>query len=291
MGRATRFLLILACLVCGGAPALSQTPPVPYVMERTDVRDMVSAGGGAYRIFIQRPAAAAPAQGYPVLYILDGEDNFAVAAATSDRYAKYATAHGFEAGLIVGIGYAGESRRFFDDTPATGLKADPRGRPVGGAKAFRDFIVSDLRPAIEAEFPVDAGRETLFGHSYGGLFVLDTLFEAPDLFETYVIASPSIWFANRAVLEKEGPLAENLAALAPRTVVLTVGEEETRVPPSLSGGRALSMRAEVEALGVRLAAIDGLTVDQRTLTGESHGSSLLPALGGAVAYAFAGGPL
>ncbi|MEZ5946704.1 MAG: alpha/beta hydrolase-fold protein [Hyphomonas sp.] len=223
MSAATRFLLILTCLVCGAAPAVPQTPPVPYVMERTEVRDMVSAGNEVYRIFIQRPAAAAPEQGYPVLYILDGEDNFAVAAATSDRYAKYATDHGFEAGLIVGIGYAGESRRSFDYTPETGLKADARGRPVGGAAMFRDFIASDLRPMIDEDFPVDAGRQTLFGHSYGGLFALDTLFADPSLFQTYVIASPSIWFGGRAVLEHETQLAEKLTDLTPRTLVLTVG--------------------------------------------------------------------
>ena len=290
MGALARFFLMLTCLVCGAAPATPQAQPVPYVMERTEVRDMMSAGGGAYRIFVQRPAAAAPEQGYPVLYILDGEDNFAAAAATSDRYAKYAKDHGFEAGLIVGIGYAGESRRSFDYTPETGLKADARDRPVGGAASFRDFIVSDLRPMIEEDFPVDAGRQTLFGHSYGGLFVLDTLFADPSLFQTYVIASPSIWFGDRAVLENEVSLAEKLAMLPPRTVVLTVGEGEDRVPSALAGG-AISVRGEVEALAARLALIDGLTVDQRTLTGETHGSSLLPALGAAVAYAFAGGSL
>ena len=287
-----RLLLILTCLFCGTAPAVSQTAPAPYVMERTEVRDIVSAAGEPYRIFIQRPVADAPEQGYSVLYILDGEDNFAVAAATSERYSKYARDHGFEAGLIVGIGYAGASRRSFDYTPETSLKADARGRPVGGARQFRDFIVSDLRPAIEADFPVDPERQTLFGHSYGGLFVLDTLFEVPELFQTYIIASPSIWFGDRAILEKEAPLAEKLASLPARTVVLTVGEREDRVPPSLAGtGKALSMRDEVEALAGRLDAIDGLTVNLRTFTGESHGSSLLPALGAAVSYAFAGGPL
>ncbi len=83
------------------------------------MRDIVSATGGAYRIFIQTPEGPAPEAGYPVLYILDGEDNFAVAAATTDRYAKYARDHGFEAGLIVGIGYAEESRRSLDYTPET----------------------------------------------------------------------------------------------------------------------------------------------------------------------------
>jgi len=88
--------------------------------------------------------------------------------------------------------YAEESRRSLDYTPETDLTADARGRPVGGAGAFREFIVSDLRPAIEADFPVDTSRQTLFGHSYGGLFVLDTFFADPSLFQTYVAASPSI---------------------------------------------------------------------------------------------------
>ena len=286
-----RFLLILTCFVCAAAPAAPQTPSGAYVMERTEVRDVVSATGGAYRIFIQKPEAPAPEAGYPVLYILDGEDNFAVAAATTGRYAKYARDHGFEAGLIVGIGYAGESRRSLDYTPETDLTVDARGRPVGRAGAFRDFIVSNLRPSIEADFPVDASRQTLFGHSYGGLFVLDTLFEDPSLFQTYVAASPSIWFGNRAVLRNEARLPARLAGLSPRTLLLTAGDGEDRIPPALVGSGVGSLRAEAEALASRLARIEGLTVSHRTLTGETHGSALLPALGSAVAYAFAGGPL
>ncbi|WP_321488567.1 alpha/beta hydrolase-fold protein [uncultured Hyphomonas sp.] len=287
----TRFLLILTCFVCGAAPALPQAPSAAYVMERTEVRDIVSATGGAYRIFIQTPEGPAPEAGYPVLYILDGEDNFAVAAATTDRYAKYARDHGFEAGLIVGIGYAEESRRSLDYTPETDLTADARGRPVGGAGAFREFIVSDLRPAIEADFPVDTSRQSLFGHSYGGLFVLDTFFADPSLFQTYVAASPSIWFGTRAVLRNEAELSGKLAGLSPRTLVLTAGDGEDRIPPALAGSGVGSLRAEAEALASRLTGIEGLKVHHRTLTGETHGSALLPALGSAVAYTFAGGPL
>ncbi|MEH6490399.1 alpha/beta hydrolase [Hyphomonas oceanitis] len=288
-----RYLLILTCLFMSAAPAVSQQAGTPYVMERTEVRDMVSDEGASYRIFIQRPATEAPAAGYPVLYLLDGEDNFAVAATTSARFEKYAKDHGFEAGLIVGIGYAGKSRRSFDYTPASGLETDPRGRPVGGAKQFRDFITGKLRPAIEADFAVDARRQALFGHSYGGLFVLDTLLEDPSLFSTYLIASPSIWFADRIVLEKESALATKLEPLSPRMVVLTVGELESRAPLSLSGSadKGMSMREEVEGLGVRFEQLEGIRIHQRTLTGESHGSSVLPAIGAAVMYAFAGGPL
>src|SRR3546814_19712655 len=48
--------------------------------------------------------------------------------------------------------------------------------PSGGADDFLAFIEHELKPLIAQRYPVDARRQILFGHSYGGLFTLYTLF-------------------------------------------------------------------------------------------------------------------
>ena len=94
-------------------------------------------------------------------------------------------------------------------------------------------------------------------------------------------ASPSIWFRHRAVLRNEAQLSDKLTGLSQRTLVLTAGDGEDRVPPALGGSDVGSIRSEAEALALRLTRIEGLSVSHRTLTGETHGPALLPALGGA----------
>src|SRR3546814_4655171 len=72
-------------------------------------------------------------------------------------------------------------------------------RPTGGADAFLDFIEHDLKPAVAAAAKVDPGRQAIFGHSLGGQFVLYTMITRPQLFDTYLAASPSMRSEERRV--------------------------------------------------------------------------------------------
>ncbi|MGR5913571.1 hypothetical protein ACT7DA_04955 [Bacillus pacificus] len=48
------------------------------------------------------------------------------------------------------------------------------------------------------------------GHSLGGLFALHILFTNLNAFQNYFISSPSIWWNNQSVLEKEENLISEL---------------------------------------------------------------------------------
>jgi len=305
-GLATSVVVLALATGCTLPGPLSDTRPAeratPYVVPRSEVRSMRSATGVEYRILVARPAAPAPASGYPVLYLLDGDDSFAIAAATAERLARHGSRSGVGPGLVVGIGYPGESRRRIDYTPATDKPVQgPDGRmaPSGGAQEFRNFIASELQPAIASAYPIDPDRQALMGHSYGGLFVLDTLFRQPELFRTYVASSPSIWFGGGEVLRHEAAFVEAQRRARRRIdLVLSVGElEEPPARPASApiGGDAgddrLSTRRMVgnsRALAQRLEALadTGLSVRIRILGGEDHGSAPLPAIGTAVRHAF-----
>lgn len=269
----------------------------PYVMARAEVRSVTSSTGAAYRVYVGWPEASPPETGYPVLYMLDGDDMFAVAKATADRYDRYARASGHVPGIVVGIGYPEQTRRSLDYTPDIGRPEDDRGNPIGGAAAFRAFLADDLMPLIAQEQPVDPARQTLMGHSYGGLFVLDTFLTRPELFDTYVASSPSIWFGGRAVLKGEVGLAQRLVGLDPRTLVITAGQYEQDPPPwvdrAVWDARKKRLGAEgmvdaSRALVTRLSTVAGVTVYHRVFAGETHGSVVLPAIGNAFRFAFGG---
>ena len=98
----------------------------------------------------------------------------------------------------------------------------------GSADAFLAFLIDELRPALEAEFPIVAGGSTLVGASFGGLFVLHTLLSSAESFRRYLSISPSLWWDDRLLLRR----AEALVACrsAPRAdVYMCAGELEGRV--------------------------------------------------------------
>ena len=63
----------------GGAVASAESVREPYVIERAEVWRLPAETGDQYTIYVSRPASPAPSGGYPVLYVLDGDDNCPIA--------------------------------------------------------------------------------------------------------------------------------------------------------------------------------------------------------------------
>lgn len=100
------------------APSSSAPSTVPgYTMPSTHMWDMPSDGGEIYRIFVSFPATEMPADGYPVLYVLDGNATFAAFAEARRIQERYDVGKS----IVVGVGYptdkAYDTRRLNDYTP------------------------------------------------------------------------------------------------------------------------------------------------------------------------------
>lgn len=206
-----------------GAPDLPMPPIGPRLVSSFDV---ASREGVHYRVFISKPSAKAPAAGYPVLYVLDGNAWTGVAGEIA-RVFEY----GAGPTLVVGIGYPTKSlwaprQREFDTTMESKTPPDQPNWKTGGADKFLEFITATVKPQIEARFHIDRSRQALFGHSLNGLFVLHVLFTKPDAFTTLIAASPSIWWGDFAILQQQQAFeSKPLPATVPY-VLLTVGSKE-----------------------------------------------------------------
>jgi predicted alpha/beta superfamily hydrolase len=111
--------------------------------------------------------------------------------------------------VVVSIGYpladsVYSPQRMIDFRPPFPEVQDP----PPGADAFIAFIDEILRPFIHSTvFPnVDFTREALYGHSGGGLFIIYALITRPDLFDTFLSASPAISLNNGSILDEVHPL-------------------------------------------------------------------------------------
>lgn len=165
-----------------------------------------------HRVMVYVPQGPAPAQGWPVIYVLDGNLMFPLLAQLMhNRGGRGAEMRGASA-VIVGLGHAlpagsievhDRAARTYDYTlPFEGVGPDSQGRAQGGADVFLDWMAQQLQPMLHTQLPLHAQQQTLVGHSYGGLFTLHTLFTRPAMFQQYVAASPSLWWGNGIVLEE-----------------------------------------------------------------------------------------
>ena len=146
-----------------------------------------------------------------VLYLLDGNavidelDQASLVALNQDTSAPPA---------LVFIGYQTPYRfdvdaRAYDYTPPiltkdgnkpSGFKEAERERLNGGAQQYYELIENEIKPWVHQQLGSKPSEEALWGHSYGGLFVLFTLFEHPESYQQYFSADPSLWWQKGEIL-------------------------------------------------------------------------------------------
>lgn len=313
MGRAGRIgLATVLCLL--GVDGQAASPESVTVGATAEWRSVELPGASqfdvasrhthrSYRIFVSMPQGAAPAEGYPVIYVLDGNAAFPVAhtlARSAERVGQRRQP-GFVAPVIVAIGYPQEGQ--FDDqargedytppAPSLGDTGDRVTVRQGGADRFLAFITDELKPTIEARIRINHSRQTLVGHSYGGLFALHVLFTQGDAFQRYVAGSPSIWWNQRYILQERPRLSADTAKSA--RLLVTVGSLEQTAPAGPGGESRAAMLTErrmVDSARDLAADLSGdpehpLTTRFQLLEGENHHSAAFPMLIRAIDFALA----
>lgn len=289
-----RTLCLVAATIVVVSPAHAETP-ARLAHEAIETFSLSAANGRPYEIVVATPTGPAPAAGYPVVYVLDPHIMFGAMTESVRLMARRQDVG--EQSVVVGIGYpAGadpRKERAIDYTPAFG--SQPNRTPgTGGAEGFLTFVHDTLKPAIGKRWKIDSKREMLFGHSLGGLFTLYTLINRPDTFDTYVAASPSIWFEDGMVKRgnfrgRLGPKMETQGLSA--RVLITVGEYEQDPDPDFppESPRDLQQRTQVDnahEFAGWLAGLPGIEAKFIEVEGLDHGSVIPAAIGHGVHFAY-----
>ena len=130
---------------------------------------------------------------YPVIYILDGENLLPTVSNVHSFYSG-----GFMPEAIL-IGISNHKNRTRDLTTSVVKNLYNNKDKTGEAENFEKFIASELIPYIENKYPVTNYR-TLIGHSYGGLFAINTLVNHASLFNNYIAIDPSLDWDNQKLI-------------------------------------------------------------------------------------------
>lgn len=280
---------------------MDQTCPVPDTIQF----DLAPDGAGpAYRIFLRVPPGPAPESGWPSLYLLDANAVIATTVEALRVQAAYPLGTGISDAVVIGIGYPTEAaydsvRRSWDYGPPPGRSYPPHteGGPdvrTGGAALFLDFIENRLKPEIRRRAPLDLSRQSLFGHSFGGLFALFALFTRPAAFRDWIAISPAIWWEEHNLLRFATPPLELAARPVPR-ILLGVGEYEQQLAPFQIGQGDEEQRRkrqeeaktmdETRAMAERLQREFHCLTEFAVFEGETHMSVLPVAINRALRFA------
>ena len=299
MSRWQHGLLLLLCWM----PAIADsTLPGEVILPGTSQFTLASTVTGQdYLIQVSVPDAPPPEQGYPVLYLLDGNARLPLLQAARDTLTRRGPEGEGSPLLIVAIGYPeterfNSARRQEDFTPnLPGVSPSDdahRQHPSGGADRFLAFIEETLKPDINRRFAVNTQREAIFGHSFGGLFVLHALFTQPSSFERYIAISPSLWWYGEKPLDTLAQQAPLFPALANDSrLLIGVGEREqpasdaVMVTPREQRMQARAMVDNARDVAEWLETQQRYrSVDFRLFSGETHGSVMWPATRQALAF-------
>lgn len=196
-----KVFLLIALLVFGYLVSHAQTEnsEKPFVLGKTI--SLHSAALGEDRILnIYLPEGYDPKDTvrYPVIYLLDGgadEDFIHIVGLV--QFNSFSWINRLPKTIVVGIANVDRRRDF---TYPTTLPEDITAYPTAGhSDKFISFLGKELIPFIDKKYKT-TGDKTIIGESLGGLLVTEILLKKPELFNRYIIVSPSLWWDNGSLL-------------------------------------------------------------------------------------------
>jgi predicted alpha/beta superfamily hydrolase len=234
-----------------------------------------------YRLLISVPSKPAPAQGYPVVYLIDGNLHFGIAVDTMRIQACWPDVRD---AVVVGIGYptdrVADALTLRMDDLTTPLREPLASEPwfrhmppaVNGYGRLDDYLRmldEEVKPRVAGIVATDPQDQTLMGHSLGGLTTLHALLRRTSSFQHFVAIAPSIWWNDCEVLAHEPAFVERVrrGEVRARALVSVGGLESTVRWPAVAADKLPAPREtfqamcdycrmvpNVEELGARLAA-------------------------------------
>lgn len=131
---------------------------------------------------------------YSVVYLLDGESHFDYVASMIKQLSSVNKNKVVPEMIVIGIK---NINRWYDLTP----EKDPFFKiETGNSAKFTDFIEFEVMPYINKKYRTKE-TNTIIGHSLGGLFVIHTMINSPNLFENYVSIDPTLWWLSNKYLD------------------------------------------------------------------------------------------
>jgi predicted alpha/beta superfamily hydrolase len=209
------------------------------------------------QVFIPQNYKPGSGDKYDVLYVLDG-GNWNTGLIT--RVQPFLEGESYMPPTIIVSILGIDRNKDLTPTHIDGWKTS------GGADKFLGFIKNELIPYIDKTYPSN-GDNTLWGHSLGGLFVINALLNEPAAFKSYIAVDPSLWWDD-CYIQKMAPA--KLPALAGLNITLFISGREGQ------DGESMKI-ASMDTILKKMAPL-GLSWKNVTYPGETHSSIRLKSI-------------
>lgn len=186
--------------------------------EKIDLHSNILNENRVLNIYLPHGYSKNKSKKYPVIYLLDGSiDEDFIHITGLVQFGAFSWINILPESIVVGISNVDRKRDF---TYPSKNKLDLKELPTSGkSEQFIKFIQSELQPFIDQNYNTNATK-TLIGQSLGGLLATEILFKHPNLFNNYIIASPSLWWDDASLL-KYKPTPYN----SKKSIYIAVGKE------------------------------------------------------------------
>jgi len=259
--RRLAFSAALLLLAVSAAPAAEPITIGERITIRSDILDE-----NRTVLVSTPPGYEQSAQGYPVLYMTDGDAHLTHTRGTAD----FLVQNGLMPPVII-VGVTNTDRtRDLSPTNASLVGRDGTLREFptsGGASHFLDFFEKELFPWVESHYRTQPFR-LLAGHSFGGLFALNALFTRPAMFEAVIAVGPSLRWDEDLPLRQARSFFDDRNELNATLFVAMANEEE--------GDPAPTRLDRLEQI-LQQSSVKGLEWQVRRMPDETHGSAVLRA--------------
>lgn len=212
------FGLLLSAVVLANTTQSEELPV--FSIPQSEVRTIhANSNKKDYELYIRLPASYKNSTAsYPIIILNDAIYAFPMASGVMQLMEGQV----IQEAILVGISASkGDDRgvsRTRDYTPTfspmekSGHSSASR-LASGHAKEYVDFIADQVIPLMQKNYRIDSDNKIFVGHSFGGLLGSYIMVNRPEVFDHYIIGSPSLWYDNKVIFEMEKKYAEKHKSL------------------------------------------------------------------------------
>ncbi len=221
------FLLIINAITLAAQDSklTHQTEPLS-IGEKVTLRSNILKENRVLNIYLPHGYDATGNTSYPVIYLLDGSiDEDFIHISGLVQFGSFSWINILPQSIVVGISNVDRKKDF---TWPSKSKLDQDEFPTSGhSTPFINFIDKEVQPYIDNNYNTSKTK-TLIGQSLGGLLASEILFKNPDMFDNYVIISPSLWWDDQS-LYNDTPKSYT----GQKSIYIAVGNEGARAKEAM----------------------------------------------------------
>lgn len=262
-----KILLILLLL-----PLILRSQEDIYIGKKQSLYSTVLQENRNYWIHLPENYGQDTTQTYPVIYLLDGDSFFHSLVGISKTFS---TVRGkfLPQSIIIGVLNVDRTRDLTPTASAAGRdgKIAPGAIPQGGgSETFSRFLTGELRAVIDSTYRTN-GKNMLIGHSYAGLFTLNTFLRHTERFDTYLAVDPSLWWDQGKLAEEADALIEG-KDFAGKSLYIGVASKKRTDRVDIHLKKVNHLLTEV------LPQAENLRFFSKSFPEENHGTVAIPGI-------------